>query len=275
MKTRSPGGDAVAGPVIRSARAGPFDVSVSRFPPGFDLPAHQHERPIFAVFLSGAMEIRFGGHRYDCAPGSVQIHPPGERHSQRFPDCGGECLVLEPDTAWVSRFQSFERLLDRIAHYEHAGIEAAARRARGELVAPDDLTAVVLESLALDMLAGAARLRDALGARGRPPGWLARTTQHLRDSFREPLSMDALAREAGVHPAHLARAFRRFHGLTVGEFVRRLRLDWAARRLAGGEYPIAAIAVEAGFADQSHFTRGFKRYTGHTPGDYRSRAGAH
>jgi AraC-like DNA-binding protein len=55
----------------------------------------------------------------------------------------------------------------------------------------------------------------------------------------------------------------------MGSYVRRLRLDWAARELVRSETSLAGVALEAGFADQSHFTRFFKRHTGLTPQAYR------
>jgi AraC family transcriptional regulator len=58
--------------------------------------------------------------------------------------------------------------------------------------------------------------------------------------------------------------------VSVGEYLRRLRLDWAASQLAATETPLALLAAEAGFADQSHFTRAFKRHAGLTPARYRS-----
>jgi AraC-like DNA-binding protein len=73
------------------------------------------------------------------------------------------------------------------------------------------------------------------------------------------------------HPTHVARAFRREYGVTVAEYARRLRLDWAQAQLALEDAPLARIAIEAGFADQSHFTRAFRRHTGMTPGRYRAR----
>ena len=82
--------------------------------------------------------------------------------------------------------------------------------------------------------------------------------------------MGDLAASAGVHPDHLARAFRLRFGVPLGTYVRRLRLDWAAGQLSGGgDVAIVHIALNAGFADQSHFTRAFKRHTGLTPAEYR------
>ena len=62
---------------------------------------------------------------------------------------------------------------------------------------------------------------------------------------------------AGVHRAHLVRAFRARFGISVGAYVRRERIRWAARALRNSDAPIAEIALQAGFADQSHFTRTF------------------
>src|SRR5256885_155059 len=76
----------------------------------------------------------------------------------------------------------------------------------------------------------------------------------------------------GAHPASLARAFRAHYGLSVGEYGRRLRLAGAAAELAGSETPLAEIAANAGFADQSHFTRVFRRHVGTTPARYRAQA---
>jgi AraC family transcriptional regulator len=77
-----------------------------------------------------------------------------------------------------------------------------------------------------------------------------------------------------VHPDHLARAFKLRFGLPIGSYLRRLRLDWAATRLESNEQAISAIALAAGFADQSHFTRTFRRHTGLTPHEYRHAFGA-
>jgi AraC family transcriptional regulator len=70
---------------------------------------------------------------------------------------------------------------------------------------------------------------------------------------------------------HLARLFRQRFGYSMGEFVRRQRIAWACGQLARSDAPIAAIALTAGFADQAHFTRTFRRVTGCTPSWYRRR----
>jgi AraC family transcriptional regulator len=78
-----------------------------------------------------------------------------------------------------------------------------------------------------------------------------------------------LAAAVGVHPVHLARVFRKFHACSVGDYVRQLRIEYASRQLATTDQPLANIALAAGFADQSHFSRTFKQHTRMLPTEFR------
>ncbi len=73
-----------------------------------------------------------------------------------------------------------------------------------------------------------------------------------------------------VHPVHFAVVFRRFHGCSLGEYARRRRLTAARAKLADRQLSLSQVAYESGFADQSHLSRTFKRYTGMTPRQYRT-----
>ncbi len=81
--------------------------------------------------------------------------------------------------------------------------------------------------------------------------------------------IETIADAVRVSPSDLVRAFRAFHGIPIGSYARRLRVEWVARRLAETEEPIASLAHEAGFADQPHLTRVFRAITGLTPARYR------
>jgi AraC family transcriptional regulator len=98
----------------------------------------------------------------------------------------------------------------------------------------------------------------------------------IHADFQRPLSLADLAATAGVHPVHLARAFREHQGITVAAYTRRLRFERSLRELAElgtSQRSLAEIAQAAGFADQSHFSRTFKKLTGLTPKAYRDRLG--
>jgi AraC family transcriptional regulator len=89
-----------------------------------------------------------------------------------------------------------------------------------------------------------------------------------------PLSIRAIAVRLGVHPVHLAHAYRRHHGQSPTESRRQARLRRAARLLVETRWPLAAIAAECGFADQAHMTRTLRRVLGQTPRGLRRLAAA-
>jgi AraC family transcriptional regulator len=135
-----------------------------------------------------------------------------------------------------------------------------------ELKARDVSWCLAAEGLVLQLIATAGR---EAACTGRVP-WLRRARELLHERVPDvPGSLTELAAEVGVHPAHLARCFRREYGQTVGEHARALRLEWAAEQLALDDASLAEIALRAGFADQSHFTRAFRQHAGVTPGRYR------
>jgi len=97
------------------------------------------------------------------------------------------------------------------------------------------------------------------------PGWLVRVRQRLFDDPAEGLTVREIAEDEGLNLSHVARTFRERLGVTVGEYLRVRRLQIAADALLTSEKPIASIAVDAGFCDQSHFGRAFATRYGTTP----------
>lgn len=252
-----------------TTEVGPFRVTDAWFPPGAELPAHTHDRPCMGVTLEGSFDLTFPGQLFECAPTSVSIEPLGERHSNRIGNAGAHLLVLQPDPGASELLRPCENLLSRVTHRRHPGVAGDAWRLTQELRASDSAAALSIEGLILQMLAAATRLdeSDPLGAG--VPQWLERAHELIRARFRERLTMRHIADEVGVHPVHLGRSFRARYRVLIGTYVRRLRLEWASRQLASSGASLAAIALQAGFTDQSHFTRLFKTYAGVTPAQYR------
>jgi AraC-like DNA-binding protein len=86
--------------------------------------------------------------------------------------------------------------------------------------------------------------------------------------FTTPIvSLQELASHAGLSPFHFLREFRKRYGSPPHTYQLQQRVNVAKRLLANGK-PIADVATEVGFADQSHFTRKFKSFVGATPRQY-------
>ena len=131
----------------------------------------------------------------------------------------------------------------------------------------DSVRGLAVEGLVYDLLATLAR-EPAPGDERTAP-WLASLRDRLESEFTRPLALADLAKDAGVHPAYLARAFARKYGISIPMFIRTRRIEWSMDRLRDTEDPVAEIAISAGFFDQSHFTRCFKRMVGTTPARFR------
>ena len=265
-------------PRFRSIETGGLLITDAIFPPGERLCAHVHARTCVATTLDGTFDSRMRGRSHWSRASMLLTEPAEERHENVFGPAGAHVLVVQPDSRRVELLRPFTRVLDSINHLRDPRVGLLARRISTEIARPDDLTPLAAEALGLELLAVAARqftavrLRQGSGSEARfAPGWLARVRERLHDGFADAPTLDTLARIAGVHPGHLTRVFRRHYGRSIGAYLRDVRVEWTARRLATSDDPLIAIAAAAGFADQSHFTRAFKARFGCTPGRYRSR----
>ena len=138
------------------------------------------------------------------------------------------------------------------------------RRLVAELAKSDCVSALAIEGIAIELIAEVFRTKVIESSRA------DRAACVLREHFREAISLSTIAKQMNVHPAQLAREFRHRTGISVGECIRRLRVEYAIERLTSTSIPIAEIAHAAGFADQSHFCRVFRNCTGATPAQFRA-----
>jgi AraC family transcriptional regulator len=178
------------------------------------------------------------------------------------------CLLnLEFTQPWLDRIHGFGARLDARFIASGGQFLQLGKRLHRELWSTERISALCIEGLALELIAaGVSRKVHATGN----PRWLQRAVEYLRVNFKEPPTLDQLAATVGVHPVHLAREFHRKEGVTVGGYIRKLRVDLASQQLVSSAEPIVDIALAAGFSDHSHLTRVFRRETGVTPTEYRN-----
>lgn len=246
-----------------------FQVTDAAFPAHERLAPHVHDRATLAIMIEGSFDLDIRNRVYACEPGTAFVEPAEERHANALGSAGAHVVVIQPDPCATEALGPAGRVFGAPFHVPRSPLVVGAWRIARELRTPDDATPLAVEGLILEMLALATRQdRPALRGRTTPP-WLSHTREQLHATFQRPLRIRDLARAAGVHPDSLARAYQARYGVAIGTYVRRLRLDWAATQLEVGEAPIAQVALDAGFADQSHFTRAFRGHTGLAPAAYR------
>jgi AraC family transcriptional regulator len=255
------------GETVRRRETGDVILTETVYPPRTRIPRHSHAAAYLCYVRSGGYTETYDSKTRACGPRTVAFHPGGEEHAEEFGDRPAHSFNIELPPAFLSRHCECLPLLDGQAEFRGEPLAGlAARLYREFLESADGLT---LECLLSELLAqGLGQLRGEV--RAGVPRWLERARESLHDRFRDRIRLADLARDAGVHPIYLASAFRRHYRASVGEYARRLRVEFAARELEQPGLTLADIAAAAGFADQAHLTRVFKEYTGLTPGEYRA-----
>jgi AraC family transcriptional regulator len=237
------------------------------YAPAFVIPRHAHAAAFFGLVLEGGYREVYDSRSRECSPSSFLFHPAGEVHSETHYDVPVRILSIEPTARLLAHVGDYARTLDGPQEIQAGPLLCLAARLYREFRSDDPVAPLALEGIALELLAGVCRL----GSR-RPstaPRWLRSVRDLLHDRFRDNLALGAIAQAVGVHPAHLARTFRRCYGCTIGDYVRNLRIEQARQELRASDRLLAELALELGYADQSHFATSFKRQTGLTPGAFR------
>jgi AraC family transcriptional regulator len=253
---------------VTSAEVNGFTLSELRFPKSYLQAPFEPELPYLAVVLEGELVKSFPRRTLELGCSNAVAIPVGATHGARFGSDGARILIVRPRSASDPGAGCF----DRVAELRGRELTWLAWRLVGELRASDAAAPLAAEGFALELLAATTREARIERSPGLPPVWLRSAEELLRARLADRIGLGELAEVVGVHPTYLARAFRAHYGLSVGEYGRRLRLAWAAAELARGDKSLAEIATSAGFADQSHFTRVFRRQVGTTPARYREQA---
>jgi AraC family transcriptional regulator len=262
------------GESLKSLSVPGFVLSECRYPPNFETPMHAHERALFCLAVEGAYTARYGPKTCTCEPSSPLFHAPNEMHSVHFQNSGGRFFIIEIEPWWLEWVREQGAVIDFSSDFKGGSLAMFGMNLYQEFLAMDGVSPLIVEGLMLAIIGKASRHATA-GATSRPPRWLEQARQLMRDRFAETLTLAEIARNVGVSPSYLAQMFHKHYFNTVGGYVRQLRLEFACREMASSDAPLCEIALAAGFSDQSHLTRLFKRHMGIAPTQYReSLAGA-
>ena len=229
------------------------------------VPRHEHELAYVTLVLDGHYREGDRGRLEEMRPLTAVFNPVGIAHSTVIGPAGASLFTVEFRTANM-------RALDlKLPPSTTCDCGAGSMFWPGmRLFAAfktESCDSLTLEGPIFELLGAITDSADA--SEKTAPRWLSRVKERLHAEFRDRLRMRDLARDAGVHPVHLARAFRKFEKRSPGEYQQRLQLRAACELLRDPEWPLAEIAAECGFADQSHFTRMFRRMTATTPSRFR------
>lgn len=261
----------IRGRVVRTERVGELTLTESSYLPGSCLPPHFHEQACFGLVLQGEYSEDYPSKALACQGRCIFFRPPRLVHSNRFEQPGARCFYVEVSSPWLEHVQECCDIVQEPVVSGGMKLQWLATRMYLQWQNLDDAGRLDLEGLALETAAEFARAGCA-GPEQRPPAWLTEVHELLRIRFAEVLRLRDIARVAGVHPVHVCKQFRHHYKVTIGDFLRRCRVEFACEQLRSCKLRIADIALDAGFAHQAHFTSVFRRLTGMSPREYRNAA---
>lgn len=233
-----------------------------RYIPGEKFPFHYDGHSRISIVLNGRLKEKAGQSEIFAQAFSVVVKPGDVWHSNEFGPDGARLLsvVFPPDFLSDS---SGEPVFQHWQWYHSNQVARATSRYLQRLRLTDDPASETIDFLA------ALSPRPASHFTKATPDWLELVSEQIRDQPEVNYSVQELASSIGVHPVYMARAFRKYFDCGVKEYIHRNRLRNIISSLTDTKQPLVEVALESGYADQSHMSRFFKQATGMSPGAFR------
>jgi len=240
-------------------------------------PRHCHDGLMLAVIRSGAQRFFHRGSSHVATPGQVVAMPPGEVHASEAATGEGwsfQVLTVPPtvieavaDARCSDGFRSSIVIDNAALASQLQGCYAAFAGPADRLERETRLRLAVHRYFTDHVRPGPAPISV-----GSEPQAVRRAMAYLSSHRQRAVGLDELASVCGLDGFRLTRAFTREVGMPPHAYHLQARVHAARAPLAAG-LAISEVALQAGFADQAHFTRMFKRYTAVTPGQFRAAHG--
>jgi AraC family transcriptional regulator len=236
-------------------------LSETRYVPHCRLPKHHHNNFYLCCVLKGHYAEQYGKTIITCNAGDIIVHPVDLEHSNSFGENGGTCFNIE---------YTGSQVMEEMKHLPHKKLNAKFFAIRGlvdkihtEYKQFDAFSPMIIEGLVLEIAGYSARFKPGL-----PAYWFQKVNAILNDHPLPCITLSFIAEELNISSSHLAREFKKSAGTSIGQYIIDYKVRQAREKLLQKNADILGVALELGFADQSHFTRTFRKLCGTTPKKY-------
>lgn len=241
---------------------------------------HSHDCFVIGTTTHGIQRFRCKGRQYDSLPGDFVLFNPDDDHDGRPGTEEGFRYTIwyvpdefvatgAGDDGQAGRGSYFTRphVTDRQMAEQFSLLSAGLVRSQAESLRAESLMRAFLRAMLNRH--GERRQSDAVLPRIASAAALARVKDYIRNYYAHDMTVSDLAAVAGLSRAHLTRAFSAAYHMPPHVYLNAVRITQAQARIRRG-MPLTMVALDCGFADQSHFARRFKGGVGVTPSAWRA-----
>lgn len=231
--------------------------------PEMIVPWHYHENPYFYYHLKGHFKEINKNSTINCSSGTLLFHNGQEPHFNANFTGQAEYFHIELEREWFLKYDLKSDIIEGDNHLSDPSLKNIFRKLYIESSINDIATQISVDGLLLQAFSSI--LRQPKYKKTKLPEWAKKANEIIHSERTENLSLDFIAKEAGVHPVYLSREFPKYFQNSFGEYVRNLKIERATILLRETKLTNIQIAFQCGFSDESHFIRSFKQKFGVTP----------
>lgn len=221
---------------------------------------HAHVNPHITLLLQGGTVEKRAGGDFERLGGQTVFFYGGEPHQNSKTLHGSKNINLEFEAEFLNENDIEESDIEKaVKNTIHA--KFLLLKAYKELITRDNFSTDTITMLTLDLLTQAPTSEK----RFNPPAWVHCIKEFLNDHWNRQVTLQELSVVTGIHPTTISKYFPKYFKCTLGEYMRRLKVDQSLSLIKKSHSSLAEVAYSCGFADQSHFTRTFKHFTGFLP----------
>lgn len=228
---------------------------------------HYHENAYFTFLLQGNMIEGNKKEIYECPAGTLLYHHWEDPHYNIKPEGFTRGFHIEITSQWFEKFQLSNHFIEGSLSIKDPSVLLTMYKIFKETKISDPAAfELSIQQLLLSVFSQLNQEKIAQSVH--KPIWVKQIDELLHENFMDKLNLTELSHTLNIHPVHLSRDFQKYFHCNLGEYIRKLKINRSLLLLHNNE-SLTDIALECGFADQSHFIRSFKENIGITPLKYR------
>jgi len=247
---------------------GKFVITKTYYSPGLLLKEHLHRNPILSIILLGSLTETYQNFTCKCNSKSILYKPALEKHENIISKNGCHCLNIEFSKSFIQKLRKNGFKIDQVMTLPENKNNSIIIRLQNELKISDYYSVLALEGIIMEMFAELYRHKYLMMSK-KYPDWFNQVLKDMEKLHERDITIEGLADNAGIHPAHLIKTFKKYFRITPAEYMRQKKISLVCEELLLEKKSLIQIALEQNFSDQSHFNKFFKKYTGITPSQYR------